>query len=223
MAHEIEKKFLLTSDKWRGLAVKQKYFIAQGYIEGDDLDISFAFNQKNEAIFTFADKSGAKEPLKLTIAYNNKSGFAGFLALSQIDRKAGRLFIRDDLVCRIRLRENVSTGLAEAFLTIKAPTDNPDISDEYEEAVDIEPAKAILDNYGSYVVKKHRHVIPVEEFNWEVDVFAGGLQGLVIAEIEVADKALFTQVKPLPNLGQDVTADFRYKNRALGEFGIPKL
>ena len=43
-----------------------------------------------------------------------------------------------------------------------------------------------------------------------------------MAEIEVENAADFEKLAPLPGLGADVTNDNRYKNRALGEFGIPK-
>lgn len=223
MAHEIEKKYLLISDEWEDLPVKERFYIAQGYIEGETLDISFKFNDKNEAVFSFLDKNAAHEtPLSLTINYNSKSGFAGFLALSQIDLDTGKLSIRDGLVCRIRLRESLTTGKNEAFLTIKAATDNPDISDEYEELVDLSDAKAILSKFGSHIVEKQRNVVPVGDFSWEVDIFQNALQGLKMAEIEVDNESDFALVPSLPGLGQDVTSDNRYKNRALGEFGIPK-
>ena len=222
MAHEIEKKFLLDNDEWQALPVKERFYIAQGYIEGDDMDISFTFNDRNEAVFSFSDIKNAGQPLTLTVTYNSQSGFAGFIALSQIDRDTGRLSIRDGLVCRIRLRESLITGKKEAFLTIKAPTDNPAISDEYEESVKLEDAKTILDTFGVHVVEKKRHIVPQEAFFWEVDIFEKSLKGLKMAEIEVADKSEFALVKPLPGLGADVTADKRYSNRALGEFGIPK-
>lgn len=223
MAHEIEKKYLLLNDEWEALPVKERFYIAQGYIEGKALDISFKFNDKNEAVFSFLDTNAENDtPLSLTINYNSKSGFAGFIGLSQIDLDTGKLSIRDGLVCRIRLRESLTTGKNEAFLTIKASTDNPDISDEYEELIDLDDAKAILNKFGSHIVEKQRNVVPVGDFNWEVDIFQNTLKGLKMAEIEVDNENDFNAVSPLPGLGKDVTSDNRYKNRALGEFGIPK-
>ena len=66
------------------------------------------------------------------------------------------------------------------------------------------------------VVEKTRHLVPAGGgLTWEIDVFAGPNQGLVVAEIELPDEdAGFTRPAWL---GEEVTGDGRYLNNALSE------
>lgn len=73
-------------------------------------------------------------------------------------------------------------------------------------------------------IEKQRYVIPIDGgqlpdgtpvtgLHWEVDVFMGDNEGLVVAEIEVPTED--TQF-PLPDwIGQEVTGDRRYYNNSL--------
>ena len=60
------------------------------------------------------------------------------------------------------------------------------------------------------VIEKRRHIIPVGELKWEIDVFEGAHPGLVIAEIELPN-AQTSFVRP-PWLGAEVTGEARYYN-----------
>ena len=59
-------------------------------------------------------------------------------------------------------------------------------------------------------ISKTRHLIPIGDYTWEVDVFAGRLEGLVMAEIEL-DSGNADYHKP-KWLGKDVTDDKRFSN-----------
>jgi adenylate cyclase len=68
---------------------------------------------------------------------------------------------------------------------------------------------------------KRRHVLPLDDDEIEVDVYAGELEGLVIAEIEFASEEEARAFEPPDWLGEDVTGDPRYLNETLATKGAP--
>jgi adenylate cyclase len=68
---------------------------------------------------------------------------------------------------------------------------------------------------------KRRHVIPHGEFSIELDVYAGDLQGLIVAEIEFPSEDEAKGFDPPDWLGEEVTGDARYLNETLATHGIP--
>ena len=106
-----------------------------------------------------------------------------------------------------------------ARLTVKgtASTDGPALSRaEFEYPVPLEDALAMLELRAGRIVEKTRYLVPAGSGRtWEVDVFTGTLEGLVIAEIEL-DKA--DEAVALPEwIGREVTGDPRYGNMALAQ------
>jgi adenylate cyclase len=68
---------------------------------------------------------------------------------------------------------------------------------------------------------KRRHVLPQGELEIEVDVYAGDLDGLVVAEIEFGSEEEARAFVPPDWLGEDVTGDPRYLNVTLATQGCP--
>jgi adenylate cyclase len=68
---------------------------------------------------------------------------------------------------------------------------------------------------------KRRHVLPHEGIEIEVDVYAGKLDGLVIAEIEFGSEEEARAFQAPGWLGEDVTGDPRYLNETLATEGLP--
>jgi adenylate cyclase len=68
---------------------------------------------------------------------------------------------------------------------------------------------------------KRRHVIPHDDLKIEVDVYAGDLEGLVVAEIEFPSEEEARAFEPPEWLGQEVTGDHRYLNETLATEGPP--
>ena len=68
---------------------------------------------------------------------------------------------------------------------------------------------------------KRRHVIPHDGLKIEVDVYAGELEGLVVAEIEFSSEDEARGFEPPDWLGDDVTGDRRYLNETLATQGAP--
>jgi adenylate cyclase len=62
-------------------------------------------------------------------------------------------------------------------------------------------------------VEKQRHLVPIGNMIWEIDVFGGQSHGLIVAEIELQSE---TQSFARPDwLGQEVSLDPRFTNHAL--------
>ena len=56
----------------------------------------------------------------------------------------------------------------------------------------------------------------------ELDVFAGKLKGLVLAEVEFGSPAQSRRFRPPAWFGREVTREARYKNQNLAVHGLPK-
>lgn len=105
----------------------------------------------------------------------------------------------------------------EAFITIKGkpPADKPLDTPEFEYSIPLNDAKKLLQLCLPGEISKIRHEIPQGEHVWEIDVFQGTNEGLVVAEIEL-DDADEDFAHPAW-LGEEVTFDMRYKNAILSE------
>ena len=100
-------------------------------------------------------------------------------------------------------------------LTIKS-SDSGMVRAEYEYDVPRAHAEEMLDTLciGS-IIEKTRHLIKHGRHTWEVDVFEGDNNGLILAEVELEDS---DEVIEHPNwLGREVTGDVRYYNAYLAE------
>ena len=99
-----------------------------------------------------------------------------------------------------------------AFLTIKGLSRGATRA-EFEYAIPVDDAEAMLLQCLPPIVSKVRHRIPHAGLTWEVDVFGGENEGLVVAELEIPSEA--TEVTIPPWLGDEVTGDPRYFNANL--------
>jgi adenylate cyclase len=68
---------------------------------------------------------------------------------------------------------------------------------------------------------KRRYVIQHDGLEIEVDVYAGDLEGLVVAEIEFPSEKEALALEPPEWLGEEVTGDHRYLNETLATEGAP--
>lgn len=99
-----------------------------------------------------------------------------------------------------------------AWLTIKGPTQGT-VRSEFEYSVPVADAQAMLALCDGPLIDKTRYRIEHAQQLWEVDVFHGDNDGLVVAEIELAHAE---QVVVLPDwAGDEVSHDSRYFNSAL--------
>ena len=115
---------------------------------------------------------------------------------------------------RIRIRDN------EAFLTIKSSLLRQGIAKfEFEQPIPVSAAKEMMLLCMPNPIIKTRYIIPVKnegvkeltnERVWEVDVFHGHKEGLILAEIELDD-----EYEPFDRpewLGEEVTGQPQYYN-----------
>lgn len=100
-----------------------------------------------------------------------------------------------------------------AVLTIKGPTVGISRA-EYEYEIPLDDARQMLDIFcEGRQVEKVRYYVRHAQKTWEVDVFEGANQGLVVAEVELerADEEV-----DIPEwVGEEVSHDSRYRNAYL--------
>ena len=109
---------------------------------------------------------------------------------------------------RIRIRGE------EGFLTIKGASDEKGLSRyEFEQKIPLADAEELLKLCEHGAIDKVRNLVTVGKHTWEVDVFHGDNEGLVLAEIELA-----SEDEPFERpdwIGQEVSGDRRYYNSML--------
>jgi CYTH domain-containing protein len=102
----------------------------------------------------------------------------------------------------------------EAFMTVKSRRTGLSRT-EIEFPVTLEHAQDLMALCFQPVIDKTRHEVLHEGMLWEVDVFHGENEGLIVAEIELpAEDAAFT---PPEWIGEEVSHDPRYTNSRLSE------
>lgn len=122
----------------------------------------------------------------------------------------GYLCAAPDKTVRIRICGD------KAFLTIKGASDTTGVSrNEFEYEIPVTDAEALLPLCESGIIAKVRHLIPFRGYTWEVDVFHGCNEGLIVAEIELTSE---DEAFELPDwIGEEVTGDKRYYNAMLSQ------
>ena len=118
--------------------------------------------------------------------------------------------IRDGLIAnnkghkaRVRIANDVAT------IALKSRRRGP-VRTEFEYAIPLSDAEEILRTMcDGNVLDKVRHFASHGGYSWHVDVYEGILDGVVLAEIELADAG---QPFALPDwIGAEVTGDPRYR------------
>ncbi len=104
----------------------------------------------------------------------------------------------------------------DGYLTIKGPSDEKFWSRyEFEQKIALADAQELMKLCVSGIIHKERHYIPAGEHMWEVDVFHGDNEGLVIAEIELQTEDEQFEIPAW--VGEEVTSDRRYYNSMLSK------
>ena len=114
---------------------------------------------------------------------------------------------------RIRIKDTV------AFVTIKTKETGLQ-RQEFEYSIPLADAQDMLSTCTSVLIQKKRYTYPFGNHLWEIDVFEGANQGLIVAEVELKKP---NEKIELPSfIGQEVSFDKRYRNEALSEFPFVK-
>lgn len=101
----------------------------------------------------------------------------------------------------------------QALLTIKTRAINLTRL-EYEYSIPVADAREILDEVCSaHLVEKQRYLVQHAGLTWEVDVFQGSNDGLIVAEVELEQEDQRVDLPPWA--GEEVSHDLKYNNRSL--------
>ena len=131
-------------------------------------------------------------------------------ATAQYEIEQGYLCKDPEKTIRVRIRDE------RAFLTIKSSTLREGIAKfEWEKEIDLADARELIQICLPGVISKTRYIIPAPSYKgserkWEVDVFHGRKEGLVLAELEMGDEH-----EPFEKpewLGEEVTGQPQYYN-----------
>jgi adenylate cyclase len=126
---------------------------------------------------------------------------------SESSLKQGYLSAEKTLSIRVRIAKG------RAQLTIKGATSGISRS-EYEYEIPQQDAQEMMDNLVSgSVIDKTRYKVRSGDHLWDLDLFHGDNQGLIMAEVELASE---TEAFQMPDwAGEEVSDDPRYYNANL--------
>lgn len=123
--------------------------------------------------------------------------------------KQGYFSTTDGSAIRSRISDNGS------YITIKLPKNGLNECPEYEYHIPQNEAEELIAWCHPKVISKIRNEVEWEGRIWEVDVFNGKYDGLVIAEIELTNP---TENVPRPHwCGKEVTDDIQYTNKYMAQ------
>ena len=108
---------------------------------------------------------------------------------------------------RVRIRGD------KGYLTIKGPSDRAGLARfEWEKEITLAEAQALMTICEPGIVEKTRWLVPASDgrHTWEVDVFEGDNEGLIMAEIELESES--DPFEKPDFIGPEVTGDRRYYN-----------
>lgn len=128
--------------------------------------------------------------------------------------KQGYITTNKDAVVRVRVKNN------KGYLTIKGS--NIGVSRlEFEYEIPLDEANEMLDKLCQKpIIDKNRYIVDFANHVWEIDIFYGDNEGLVIAEVELEDENEHIEL-PLW-IKEEVTGDIKYYNSNLMSYPYNK-
>jgi len=122
----------------------------------------------------------------------------------------GFLNTHPDRTVRVRIRDN------QGWLTVKGRSDERGITRfEWEKEIPVGEALELMNLCEEGIIQKRRFEVLVGVHFFEVDVFSGLNEGLILAEIELT--ATDEPFEKPDWLGKEVTGDLRYYNSRLSQ------
>lgn len=117
-------------------------------------------------------------------------------------------FLSRSVECTVRVRIKETKG----FLTIKGKTEGISRT-EFEYEISLADAESMISSFTDKHIRKDRYEIKHKGHLWEIDVFHGALEGLILAELEVSSE---DEQFELPDwVTEDVSRDPSYYNAVL--------
>ena len=134
-----------------------------------------------------------------------------------VEIEQGYLALADDRGgAEVRLRRKAG----ELLLTVKVGTGRTRAEEEIE--LDRERFESLWSLTEGRRLVKTRHLIPYGELEIELDVYGGGLAGLLVAEVEFEDERAADEFEPPDWFGLEVTGNREYMNETLATRGMPR-
>ena len=127
-------------------------------------------------------------------------------------------YIAEDGPVEVRVRVTA----ASATLTVKAGGGIE--RTEVEAPLTVDDAESLWPNTAGRRIEKTRHRVVLDETSgWvaEVDIYAGALAGLCVAEVEFDSRASATAFSPPTWFGRELTGEPGWSNAALARHGRP--
>lgn len=122
----------------------------------------------------------------------------------------GYLNSHKERAVRVRITDN------KGFLTVKGISNTAGTSRfEWEKEISVEEAKLLLTICEPGVISKTRYLVKANTHTYEIDLFEGDNQGLIVAEIELNNENEHFE-KP-EWLGEEVTGQTKYYNSQLSK------
>ncbi|RYD17579.1 MAG: CYTH domain-containing protein, partial [Verrucomicrobiaceae bacterium] len=106
----------------------------------------------------------------------------------------------------------VRTSGEKAWLTIKGNSEGIRRS-EFEYEIPVEEGRELLGLCLPSVIDKTRYEVHFAGHLWEIDVFHGDNDGLIVAEVEIEDESVKPELPPW--IGKEVSGEDRYYNSSL--------
>ena len=135
-----------------------------------------------------------------------------FLQLAITSHHIQQAYLSSNPQCVVRIRIQDD----QAFLTIKGPTNDTGVSRlEWEIEIPANDAQQLLQIAEPGSINKTRYLVPNTDgqHTWEVDVFHGDNEGLLLAEIELNSE---DDPFDIPDwIGEEVTGQPQYYNSSL--------
>ena len=131
----------------------------------------------------------------------------------QKDIKKSSRYKQGYLISDSKKSIRIRTSNDRAWLNIKSATIGTH-RHEYEYEIPYNEGEEILNTLCEKpLIEKTRHLVPYDQHIWEIDVFTGDNEGLIVAEIELSQVGeLFSK----PSwIDMEVTDDLRYYNNKL--------
>ena len=129
-------------------------------------------------------------------------------SIKELEITQGYLSVDPARIIRLRICDK------KAILSVKAPAGNSGFSrHEWEFEIPLSEAAEILKVCLPEIIHKTRYLVPFSNHTFEVDIFHGRNEGLIIAEIELTSE---NEVFEKPEwLGEEVTGKPEYYNSNL--------
>jgi adenylate cyclase len=130
-------------------------------------------------------------------------------------KPVGKLYKQGYILSEERRTVRIRVTNDAAYITLKGASTGISRS-EYEYTIPVNEGNEILDNFATSLIQKTRYNIEYAGHTWEVDVFTGDNNGLIVAEIELQNED--EQFEKPEWVGQEVSHDNRYANSSLSVY-----